>query len=179
MYYNYEEQMMSDIMDALRENHNDVILDLNTIGEERTKEKRQEAFRTYDDITGNWSWSYTFNTAKARENLEGNEDLVERTVETFGIDMGKHRNDYEFLDVSVRCLLLYEVFDDAREERKNDHVRECDECWQFFDEWYCIDWGYEYFCSEECLKSKYTEKQIEDMDIGGDESESYWTCWNE
>ena len=31
----------------------------------------------------------------------------------------------------------------------------------------------EYLCSDECLEKTYTKKEIEAMDIGGDDSECY------
>lgn len=37
----------------------------------------------------------------------------------------------------------------------------------------------EYLCSDECLEKTYTPKEIEAMDMGGDDSECYWTEWED
>lgn len=179
MYYDYEENVKSDIIDALKENHEEVISDLNTIWEERTKQKRLDKMRIDDSVTWNASWSYTFNSYQARENLERNEELVENCVNEFCIDMAKHWNDYEYLDVSVRCYLLSYVFEDAWNERKEEHTRTCDACWKVFDEGFCLCWGKNYYCSEECLNEEVSEEEKKELDIWGDESDSYQTCWYE
>lgn len=42
---------------------------------------------------------------------------------------------------------------------------------------YCINGGEEYFCSDKCLRKKYTKKQWNAMyEDGGD---SYWTEWDD
>ena len=72
-----------------------------------------------DDVTGNASGSYTFNTYKAEENLLHNWDLIEEAAEAFGdepiISCG-YRHSAEYWDVTIRCylvdILLYEVIED-------------------------------------------------------------------
>jgi len=115
MDYNYFESVTSDIVDYLHENREGTEFFTNS-----DKEKILDDLWIEDSVTGNASGSYTFNTAKARENLEGNEDLVERVVSEFWVDMGKNWNDYEYLDVSIRCLLISECLDDAIEQFLED-----------------------------------------------------------
>lgn len=50
----------------------------------------------------------------------------------------------------------------------------CERCWKPFNEWYVID-GEASICSEECLNEKYTEKEIEEMELWEDKSENYRT----
>lgn len=38
-------------------------------------------------------------------------------------------------------------------------MRRCNECNQEMNSWYCIDWGMEYYCSDECLHKHYTEEE--------------------
>lgn len=122
-------------------------------------------------ITWNGSWSYTFNTYKARENLEWNENLVEEMVNEFCVDMWKHRHDYEYLDVSIRCYILGECIDRVLTEC----TRTCEECWKVFIEGYNIR-DTCYYCSDECLKESLTEwETIEDLRLWEDDSPNYRT----
>lgn len=68
-----------------------------------------EAF-TADSVTGNGSGSYFFNAWKAKESIFNmDEDLLRETISEFGIDMGEHWGDWEYLDVSVRCYALGQI----------------------------------------------------------------------
>ncbi len=40
---------------------------------------------------------------------------------------------------------------------------------------YVINGGEEYYCSDECLHTKYTEEEWNDM--YSDDGDSYWTEW--
>ena len=54
-------------------------------------------------------------------------------------------------------------------------MRVCDKCEKPMLEGYCIGGGEEYYCSEECLHSKYSAEEWEEMyDDGGD---NYYTEW--
>lgn len=106
MAYNYREEMKKDIQNYLDEN--DIIL---------TEDNSDEVFEDLwlaDSVTGNGSGSYTFNSAEAKKNLEGNADLVREMCENFNcaedvLDWFLDEN-YEAIDVSVRCYLLDEIF---------------------------------------------------------------------
>lgn len=50
----------------------------------------------------------------------------------------------------------------------------CERCWKPFNEGYVID-GEASICSEKCLKEKYTEEQIKEMQLGEEDSENYRT----
>lgn len=74
---------------------------------------------TEDSVTGNGSGSYTFSREEARENLIGNEYLVEEMIEEFSIDAEKiaeHLFDYEWWDVSIRCYLLGNAISETLDE---------------------------------------------------------------
>lgn len=72
----------------------------------------------------------------------------------------------------------------AREEREwlmeiienDEEFRVCDDCKCIMQEGYCIDGGYAYYCSEDCLHKHYTEEEWEELYDNGN-SESYWTEW--
>ena len=67
-----------------------------------------------DDITGNGSGSYTFNTAKAKEYIDGDpdsEEYIRELIDEYCIDsktVAAHIFDWEYWDVSIRCYLLGE-----------------------------------------------------------------------
>lgn len=103
--YNYLENMIEDVKEYIKEND----IDVATIDE---TDLYDDLF-IEDAITGNASGSYYCNTWKAKEALQGNEDLLQQTIDTFCIDMNEHWNDYEYLDVSVRCYLLADAIADA------------------------------------------------------------------
>ena len=55
--------------------------------------------------------------------------------------------------------------------------RVCSKCGKIMKEGYCIENGYEYYCSDECLESEMTmEEYLElyELDNG-----TYWTEWEE
>lgn len=52
----------------------------------------------------------------------------------------------------------------------------CEVCGKTINEGYCIDDGLEYYCSEECLRKKYTEEEYEEMYQAG---AAYWSEWEE
>jgi hypothetical protein len=57
--------------------------------------------------------------------------------------------------------------------------RYCEHCGAGMFEGYCLWGGGDYYCSEDCLKANFTAKEIEAMDIGEDDSDSYWTTWED
>ena len=115
--YNYLEAIKNDINDYITENIN--LDDFESRSE--LEEKLNDDLWIEDSVTGNASGSYTFNSFKAKENLEGNMDLVRDMASDFGLDGAtiaeKFMNEeYEYFDVSIRCYLLgqaiAEVLDD-------------------------------------------------------------------
>lgn len=83
-----------------------------------------ETFRddawTADSVTGNGSGSYTFNSAKAAENVADlifSDELLDMFKE-FGEDHIPVEKGPEYIDVSIRCFLLDEVINENEEEIK-------------------------------------------------------------
>ena len=71
---------------------------------------RDEAFLS-DQVTGNASGSYTFNTYQAEENIKHllfDDELLEMFQE-YGYDRIPLEKGAEFIDVSIRCFLVDEV----------------------------------------------------------------------
>ena len=74
---------------------------------------------TCDNVTGNASGSYTFNTWEAAEHLLHNEDLLNEALEEFGGDYKRAIESPEYADVTIRCYLLNECLTRALEEEAN------------------------------------------------------------
>lgn len=54
--------------------------------------------------------------------------------------------------------------------------RTCSECKEWMSDWYCIENGSEYYCSDKCLHKHYSNIEYQEMydDWNWD---SYWTEW--
>ena len=81
-------------------------------------EKLNENMWIADSVTGNASGSYTFSTWKARCNLWNNQDIIEEVTKEFEIKPEKASSP-EFMDVSIRCYLLYGAITEVIEELEN------------------------------------------------------------
>lgn len=55
-------------------------------------------------------------------------------------------------------------------------TRRCSECGALMFEGFCVDNGWEYYCSDECLHKHFTEEEWDEMCCDG-EGDSYWTQW--
>ena len=117
--YNYLEAMKSDILDYIREKID--FTKFETL--EKLEEKLNDDLWTVDSITGNGSGSYTFNRAKAEEYIRDNWDLMKEAAEEF-CDVERFMKwvfdeDWESIDVSIRCYLLGEAISDALDTIKD------------------------------------------------------------
>lgn len=57
-----------------------------------------------------------------------------------------------------------------------DNVRRCSVCGRLMQEGYCEDGGWRYYCSEECLHTKYSDAEWEEECERNEDS--YWTTWD-
>ena len=101
--YDYIEALIEDIKQYLEDND----INKNDVDEDELNDK----LFNEDTVTGNGSGSYTFNTEQAKQNLIGNEDLVRSMIEEGfatpeGVMYWFMDEDYEAIDVAVRCYLL-------------------------------------------------------------------------
>lgn len=55
-------------------------------------------------------------------------------------------------------------------------ARQCSCCEDGMNKGYVINGGEEYYCTDECLHTKHTADEIEEM--SEEDSESYWTEWD-
>lgn len=118
--YNYLEAMKSDIIDYIREEID--FTEFETL--EELEEKLNDDLWAVDSVTGNGSGSYTFSRAEAEEYVRDNWDLMREAAEEF-CDMERFMKwafdeDWESIDVSIRCYLLGAAISEALEEMKQE-----------------------------------------------------------
>lgn len=118
MAYDYREAVKADVQDWLKENFEyleDAVDDVTD--REEVREFLNDALWAEDSVTGNASGSYTFNRAQAKEYVEDNMKLAVEACREFDC-INKFADaiegeDWEYLDVTIRCYLLGEAIDEA------------------------------------------------------------------
>ena len=120
MAYNYLEAMVDDIKDYIDENINlDEFEDRHEL-----EEKLDDDLWVEDSVTGNGSGSYTFDSHKSYENVQGDPDAMDYIrdlVSEFDVDAETVAEkfldeDYDYWDVSIRCYLLGQAIDEALDQ---------------------------------------------------------------
>ena len=118
MEYDYRETVRNDVIEQVKDGYKENSLRL-------YKEEGREALEEYlndelwidDQVTGNASGSYTFNTWEAEENLCHNMDLLAEACDEFGQDVGEAvKRGAEYCDVTIRCYLLGSAISEAIDE---------------------------------------------------------------
>ena len=116
MSYNYREEMKQDVEEYLHENASEYEdLDLDDL-----RDKLHDDLWMEDSVTGNASGSYTFSRARAKEYIKDNLDLLGEayyefnTLKELGEDI--YNQNYEGMDVTIRCYLLSEIIDEVLED---------------------------------------------------------------
>ena len=114
--YNYYEAVKEDVKDYIE---NEINLEEYRGNRDRLEEELNDDLWTADQVTGNASGSYTFNTYEAEENLCHNMDLLEEIADEWGIEptiKAGYEHGAEWWDVTIRCYYLgqaiAEVLDD-------------------------------------------------------------------
>ena len=117
--YNYLDNMKEDILEYII--NDEIKQNIKDGNREEVEEHLNDSLWIDDSITGNASGSYYCNSYKAKEALDGNDDLVREMVAEFCIpaeEVAEHflNSDYEWFDVSVRCYLLGQAIAAALDE---------------------------------------------------------------
>lgn len=114
--YNYLEAMKQDIKEYIEENIN--VTDYET--KEDLEEYLNDTLWTEDSVTGNASGSYTFNRVTAKKYVDENKDLVNDMMEEFDckdkVANWWIENNYEAIDVSIRCYFLGQAISEVLEK---------------------------------------------------------------
>lgn len=126
--YNYLETMVEDIKDYIR---NNAELDRNDLEYDREdlEQKLHDDLWTEDSVTGNASGSYTFNCYQAEIQVCDNMDLLNEMCREFGVEaetIGQKFLDeeWEWMDVSIRCYLLGQAISEALDEIEEELAEE-------------------------------------------------------
>ena len=116
MNYNYLEAITEDVKEYIKNEINfSEYEDMDEL-----KEFLNDDLWTEDSVTGNGSGSYTFNRATAKEYVDENKDLVNEMMEEFAckekVANWWIEDNYEAIDVSIRCYLLGQAIDKALDD---------------------------------------------------------------
>lgn len=120
MKYDYYEEVKNDVVNYI--NDNEISLadfeDLEDMGE-----SLNDTLWVVDSVTGNASGSYTFNRLEARGYVIENLDLLSEACDVFGVPAETVGNkflseEWEWMDVTIRCYVLGAAISDALEELK-------------------------------------------------------------
>lgn len=113
-YNDYYQQVKNDAIEAIDEQFDNGYWD-----EDTEWDVVYDNLFVDDSVTGNGSGSYTFNTAKACENVSEAifDDRIVRALDNIDCDAEQitdyvRNNDPESIDVCIRCAMLDEVYDE-------------------------------------------------------------------
>lgn len=116
MEYDYRETVKNDVVEQVKDWYKENSL---RIYKEEGRDALEEYLKLWidDQVTGNGSGSYTFNTWEAEENLCHNMDLLAEACDEFGQDVGEAvKRGAEYCDVTIRCYLLGSAISEAIDE---------------------------------------------------------------
>lgn len=118
MEYDYREAVRNDVIEQVKDGYKENSLRLyKEEGRDALKEYLNDELWVDDQVTGNASGSYTFNTWEAEENLCHNMSLLEEACDEFGQDVGEAvKCGAEYCDVTIRCYLLGGAISEAIDE---------------------------------------------------------------
>lgn len=120
MNYNYLEAMKKDVKEYLK-NEAKLTLDDLLYNRSDLEEKLHDDLWVNDSVTGNASGSYFCNTYKSKECVLDNMDLLKEMCQEFGtgaetIGQKFIDDEWEWMDVSIRCYLLGQAISEALDE---------------------------------------------------------------
>lgn len=128
--YDYREAMKDDIQDYIKSEG----LKITEANREEIEESLNEDLWTADSVTGNASGSYTFNRYIAEDYVKDNLDLCIEALrefgysaEVFGVKVADE--EWEYLDVTIRCYLLSECLSEVLDELQEieENLQNCGE----------------------------------------------------
>ena len=128
--YNYLETMVEDIKDYLKnEKEIENQKDIEDWDREELEEELHNELWVSDSVTGNASGSYFCNSYKSMECVLDNIDLLHDMYNDFGIEaetIGQKflGEEWEWMDVSIRCYLLGQAISEALDEIEEELAEE-------------------------------------------------------
>lgn len=118
--YSYPSHVKQDIKTFIEKRLDSGTFGMLVQGDEDTIEDVKDLMFDQDDVTGNGSGSYTFNTLKAEECLVGNWDLLREAKDELDPNTDLIEKGPEYCDVLIRCYLLDWCFNKALNDIVND-----------------------------------------------------------
>ena len=111
--YDYKKAVKEDIREYLTENWPKG----KRIADDDLQRLQDDMF-VADEVTGNGSGSYTFNSYEAEENVCHNLDLLGEALDEFCVDGDtlREKMDGEWADVTIRCYMLGQVLGEVVDE---------------------------------------------------------------
>lgn len=121
--YNYLENVTNDAKQAILEN----MKDWDFADRDELEEKVNDNLWIDDSVTGNGSGSYTFNREAAKEYVIGSDDGLDTLRDAVREFDCEHEaftafleDDWEYLDVTIRCYLLGQAIGTALDELEEE-----------------------------------------------------------
>ena len=121
--YNYLENVTADAKQAILENMNDWSFS----DREELEEIANDSLWVDDSVTGNGSGSYTFNGEAAKEYVTRSDDGMDTLRDAVREFDCEHEafsafleENWEYLDVTIRCYLLSQAISDAIDELEEE-----------------------------------------------------------
>lgn len=123
--YDYREQIKEDVKDAVLEWCNANMDIREALADRETLEQEMnDALWIDDSVTGNASGSYFCNSYEAQKCVMDNFELLLDMAREFGeveeVGMRIMSEEWEWLDVSIRCYLLGECISEALDELERE-----------------------------------------------------------
>ena len=113
MAYDYIKAVRDDVKQWIIDNVDYIRDNFDLEDEEGIAEYLNDTLWAEDSVTGNGSGSYTFNRAEAEEYVKDNMDLAVEACREFDciekFADAIRDEEYEYLDVTIRCYLLGEA----------------------------------------------------------------------
>lgn len=121
--------------------------------------------------------AYTLKEAKAEVFAQYGKHLDVLLDEELKQSKTKYTTKLEVVRLEMIDTITSHIKKNGAIEIVETEQRHCSCCSKPFNEGYCIGGGSSYYCSERCLNKSFTKSEIEDLNIGADDSDSYWTDW--
>lgn len=123
--YDYYQEVKDSVLDALDQDYDYDPEKFDEMDDDELEEYVNDEYFVRDEVTGNASGSYFFSNAKSKEAVEDNFDLLKEAVSEFDAKdtlADKFMDDeWEWMDVSIRCYVLGQVANKAVKEFRKTH----------------------------------------------------------
>ena len=121
----YIREVKESVLDWIRENYEEKEIGRKLRDREDWEETLNDELFNNDSVTGNASGSFFFNRWKSKDAFfeSYDEDCgteINDMISEFGINMDEHWDDWEYLDVSMRCYSLGSAISEALDELEEE-----------------------------------------------------------